>query len=216
MKPLDWNNPDGIAPVEEASDKIFTIPNLISFIRLLLAPVFMYLLLHDMDFPAALLFAIAAATDFVDGQIARRTNSVSKLGQLLDPAVDRILMICAVVGLLLVGRLPIWIVLLVLARDIVLLVGQVYLLQTRNVRVPVIFAGKIATTLLFVGLAGLLLNAPLLPGLGLVDTGWLPGLNFEPTSWGIWFVYAGLVVGVYTTIHYIIVGISKWIKAGNQ
>ena len=125
-------------------------------------------------------------------------------------------MICAVIGLLLVGRLPIWIVLLVLARDIVLLVGQVYLLQTRNVRVPVIFAGKIATTLLFVGLAGLLLNAPLLPGLGLIDTTWLPGLNFELTSWGIWFVYAGLVVGVYTTIHYIIVGISKWIKAGNQ
>ena len=216
MKPLDWNNPDGIAPVEEASDKVFTIPNLISFIRLLLAPVFMYLLLHGMDFPAALLFAIAAATDFVDGQIARRTNSVSKLGQLLDPAVDRILMICAVIGLLLVGRLPIWFVLLVLARDIVLLVGQVYLLQTRNVRVPVIFAGKIATTLLFVGLAGLLLNAPLLPGLGLIDTTWLPGLNFELTSWGIWFVYAGLVVGVYTTIHYIIVGISKWIKAGNQ
>lgn len=216
MKPLDWKDPDGVAPMDEASDRIFTIPNLISFIRLLLAPVFMYLLLHGEDFPAALLFAIAAATDFVDGQIARRTNSISKLGQLLDPAVDRILMICAVVGLLLVGRLPVWIVLLVLARDIVLLVGQVYLLQSRNVRVPVIYAGKIATTLLFVGLAGLLLNAPLLPGLGLIDTSWLPGLNFEPTSWGIWFVYAGLTVGIYTTAHYIIVGISKWIKAGSK
>ena len=216
MKPLDWNNPDGVAPADEASDKIFTIPNLISFIRLLLAPVFMYLLLHGNDFAAALLFAIAAATDFVDGQIARRTNSVSKLGQLLDPAVDRILMICAVIGLLLVGRLPVWIVILVLARDIVLLVGQAYLLQSRNVRVPVIFAGKIATTLLFVGLAGLLLNAPLFPGLGLVDVGWLPGFNSEPASWGIWFIYAGLIMGIYTTFHYIIVGIRKWLKAGSK
>ena len=216
MKPLDWKEPDGKAPVDEASDKVLTIPNLISLIRLLLAPVFMYLLLHGEDFASALLFAIAAGTDFVDGQIARRTNSVSKLGQLLDPAVDRIIMICAVIGLLLVGRLPIWVVLLVLIRDIVLLVGQVYLLQSRNVRVPVIYAGKIATTLLFIGIAGLLLNAPLFDGLGLIDTTWLPGLNFEKASWGIWFIYAGLVMGVYTTCHYVIVGVRQWIKAGND
>ena len=216
MKPLEWTDTDGTAPVDEASDRILTIPNLISLIRLLLAPVFMVLLMQGNDLAAAILFAVAAATDFVDGQIARRTNSVSKVGQLLDPAVDRIIMICAVVGLLLVGRLPVWIVLLVLARDIILLVGQVYLLQSRKVRVPVIYAGKIATTLLFVGLAGLLLNAPLIPGLGLVDFSWLPGFNSDPASWGIWFVYAGLVMGIYTTVHYIVVGVSKWIKAGSQ
>ena len=216
MKQSDWIEKDGRAPVDEASDKILTIPNLISVIRLLLAPVFMFLMLNGQDFPAALLFAIAAATDFVDGQIARRTNSVSKVGQLLDPAVDRIIMICAVIGLLMVGRMPIWIVLLILIRDVVLLAGQAYLLQSRKVRVPVIYAGKVATTLLFVGIAGLILNAPLLPGLGLIEVSWLPGFNSEPASWGIWFVYAGLVMGVYTTAHYIIVGALKWLKAGNE
>ena len=216
MKLSQWTETDGKAPIEEASDKILTIPNLISLIRLILAPVFVYLLLQGDDLAAAILFAVAASTDFVDGQIARRTNSVSKLGQLLDPAVDRIIMICAVVGLLIVDRLPAWIVILVLARDIVLLVGQVYLLQSRNVRVPVIYAGKVATTLLFVGLAGLLLNYPLMEGLNLVDVSWLPGFNGQPVSWGIWFIYAGLVMGIYTTAHYIIVGICKWIKAGND
>ena len=207
---------EGVQRNDAVTDRVLTVPNVISFVRLLMAPIALGLLLTGNDIAAALLFGISAATDFVDGQIARRTNSVSKLGQLLDPAVDRIIMICAVVGLLIVGRLPVWIVILVLARDVVLLAGQVYLLQSRKVRVPVIYAGKIATTLLFVGLAGLILNAPLIPGLGIVDVSWLPGLNSDPSSWGIWFIYAGLIIGVYTTAHYIIVGISSWIKAGDE
>ncbi|MEG2982417.1 MAG: CDP-alcohol phosphatidyltransferase family protein, partial [Raoultibacter sp.] len=84
-------------------DKIFTIPNVISMVRLCLVPVFLVLLMNGNDIAAALLFALAAGTDFLDGQIARRTNTVSKLGQLLDPAIDRILMIAGVGGLLLVG-----------------------------------------------------------------------------------------------------------------
>ncbi|MEG1097840.1 MAG: CDP-alcohol phosphatidyltransferase family protein, partial [Raoultibacter sp.] len=104
-------------------DKIFTIPNVISMVRLCLVPVFLVLLMNGNDIAAALLFALAAGTDFLDGQIARRTNTVSKLGQLLDPAIDRILMIAGVGGLLLVGRLPLWIVAVVLIRDLFLLVG---------------------------------------------------------------------------------------------
>ena len=93
---------------DEVSNRIFTVPNLISFIRLCLVPVFLVLLFNGYDLMATFLFALAAGTDWVDGQIARRTNTVSKLGQLLDPAVDRILMIAGVAGLFLVGRLPLW------------------------------------------------------------------------------------------------------------
>ena len=93
---------------EEVSNRIFTVPNLISAIRLCLVPVFLILLLNGYDLAAAFLFALAAGTDWIDGQIARRTNQVSKLGQLLDPAVDRILMIVGVAGLFIVGRLPLW------------------------------------------------------------------------------------------------------------
>ena len=197
----------------EASDKIFTIPNVISFVRLCMAPVFLVLLFNDNNIAAAVLFAIAAGTDFVDGQIARRTNSVSKLGQLLDPAVDRILMICAVVGLMVVKRLPVWIVAVVIIRDLALFAGQAFLLKKYNVRVAVVYAGKFATTFLFVGLAGLLLNLPLVPGLGVCDFGWLPGFNDAAASWGIWCVYIGLVIGACTTVYYVVRGAQGFLAA---
>ena len=162
---------------EEASDRIFTVPNIISLIRLCLVPIFLVLLFNGYDLMATFLFALAAGTDWVDGQIARRTHAVSRLGQLLDPAVDRILMIAGVAGLFLVGRLPLWIILVVLIRDLALLVGGAVLLKRYRVRVAVVYAGKVATTLLFVGFAGLLLNWPLLNGLGVVDAAWLPGLG---------------------------------------
>lgn len=184
-------------------DRVFTAANVISFVRLCMVPLFLVLLLQGHGIAATVVFALAASTDFLDGQVARRTHTVSRLGRLLDPAVDRLLMIAGVVGLLIVGRLPLWIVLLVLGRDLALLVGAAYCLRRWGARVDVIFAGKVCTTLLFVGFAGLLLNMPLLPGLGLVDASWLPGFGVQSVSWGIWFIYAGLVLGVATTAYYV-------------
>lgn len=191
---------------EKVLDTIFTVPNLISFIRLCMAPVYLLLLSRGENAAAAILFGIAASTDFVDGQIARRTHTVSKLGQLLDPAVDRVLMITAVFGLMLVGRLPVWIVVVVLLRDLLLLIGGAFLLQRYSVRVAVIYPGKFATTFLFVGFAGLLLNVPQVAGLGVCDIAWLPGLNSLTWSWGIWPVYAGLFLGAFTTTYYVVKG----------
>ncbi|WP_080797387.1 CDP-alcohol phosphatidyltransferase family protein [Arabiibacter massiliensis] len=193
----------------QASNRIFTVPNLISVIRLCLVPIFLVLLLNGYDLMATFLYALAAGTDWIDGQIARRTNAVSKLGQLLDPAVDRILMIAGVAGLFLVGRLPLWIIVVVLARDLLLLVGGAILIKLYRVRVAVVYPGKVATTLLFVGFAGLLLNWPLVQGLGLVDAAWLPGLNAGACSWGIWFVYAGLVLALLTTVYYCASALSQ-------
>ena len=194
---------------EEVSNRIFTVPNVISFIRLCLVPVFFVLLFNGFDLAATLLFAIAAGTDWVDGQIARRTHQVSRLGQLLDPAVDRILMISGVVGLFAVGRLPLWIILIVIARDLLLLGGGAYLLKRWHTRVAVIYPGKVATTLLFVGFAALLLNWPILQGLGMFDAAWLPGFSSEPYSWGIWFVYAGLLLALATTAYYVVAALIK-------
>lgn len=193
---------------EEVSNRIFTWPNLISFIRLCMVPTYLILLLDGHDFAATFLFALAASTDFLDGQIARRTHTVSRLGQVLDPAVDRILMIAGVAGLLLVGRLPLWIVLVVLLRDAFLLGGGAYLLSRWKKRVPVMYLGKVATTCLFVGFAGLLLNFPLIAGLGVCDAAWLPGFNGEVVSWGIWFVYLGLALALITTGIYVHRGVT--------
>ena len=198
---------------EAVTNRIFTIPNVLSFIRLCMVPVYMVLLLNGYDLLATFMFALAAGTDWIDGQLARRTNCVSKLGQLLDPAVDRILMSCGVIGLMLVGRLPIWIVVVVLGRDLMLLVGGAYLLKRYHERVAVIYPGKVATTFLFVGFAGLLLNMPLIGGLGWFEASWLPGFGSEACSWGIWFVYAGLLIGLFTTLYYVLAGYRKMQKA---
>ena len=186
------------------SDRILTLANVITSIRLCLAPIALGYLLFGNDIVATVLFSVTAATDFLDGQIARRTNTVTKLGQILDPAVDRVLMICGVVGLLAIGRLPAWIVILVLARDAFLLVGGSVLLRDHGIRIPVIYAGKFGTTFLFVGIAGTMLNMPLIAGLGICDFAWLPGFNHELCSWGIWFIYIGLCLGIFTTVYYIV------------
>ena len=192
--------------IEAVSNEIFTLPNFISFIRLCMIPAYFVLLLNGFDLLATLMFAIAASTDFLDGQIARRTHKVSRLGQMLDPTVDRLLMVFGVLGLLIVGRLPLWIIVVVILRDAYLLIGGAYLLFRWKQRVAVIYLGKFATTFLFVGFAGLLLNFPQISGLGVCDIAWLPGFNAESVSWGIWFVYIGLILALIATIIYTIKG----------
>lgn len=194
---------------DAAIDSIVTIPNLISLIRLCMAPLFLIFLFGGNDILAAVVFALASGTDFLDGQIARRTGTVSKLGQILDPAVDRVLMACAVLGLFLVGRLPLWLIIIVIVRDFGLVIAGAILLQRWHKRIPVIYPGKIATTLLFIGFAGLLLNAPLVPGLAIIPFSALPGFNAVSCSWGIWFVYAGLILGLLTALYYIVAGIKS-------
>lgn len=189
---------------EEVSSKILTVPNVISAIRLLLVPVYLWLLLSGHDVAALVLFAVAALTDCLDGQVARRTNQVSKLGKLLDPAVDTILMFTGVLGIVLVGRLPVWFAVLIFAREIFLLVGGAILLKRFAIQVPVIYPGKVATTLLFIGFAGMILNMPLIPGLGVANVGWLPGFDAGPCALWVWVIYVGLVLQIAVTVHYCI------------
>ena len=125
-------------------------------------------------------------------------------------------MISGVVGLLAVGRLPLWIVAVVLARDALLLFGGAFLLKRFHARVAVVYPGKVATTLLYIGFAGLLLNWPLVPGLGVLDAAWLPGWGADPCSWGIWFAYAGLVLSLATTAYYVRAGVGAMRLAGSQ
>ncbi|WP_241155932.1 MULTISPECIES: CDP-alcohol phosphatidyltransferase family protein [unclassified Adlercreutzia] len=201
-----------VATEEQVSNKIFTVPNVISFARLCLVPVYFFVLFAGYNIAATIIFAFAAATDFVDGQVARRTHSVSKLGKLLDPAVDTILMISGVVGAFAIGNLPLWIMVLIFARELFLLIGGSVLLSKFGISVAVIYPGKFATTFLFFGLAGLLLNTPLVPGLGLFSVSWLPGFGIEPVSWGIWCVYIGLALQIGVTVYYCIVA---WKKLNN-
>jgi CDP-diacylglycerol--glycerol-3-phosphate 3-phosphatidyltransferase len=127
-------------------DRLLTVPNLLSGIRLVLIPVFVYLLLvaHANGWAVAILM-FSGASDWADGKIARLLNQSSKLGELLDPAVDRLYMVTVPIALGLRGIVPWWIIAVLLARD-VLLAAELPLLRTRGLTaLPVLYVGKAAT-----------------------------------------------------------------------
>ncbi len=135
-----------------------TIPNLISLLRLLCVPIFVWLLLGaDKPLSAAILLAILGATDWVDGWIARKYDQGSAIGQVLDPVADRILLITAAVTLLIDGAVPLWIGALVLFREAVISVAVVGLAAAGARRIEVQWVGKAGTLGLMFALPGFLL-----------------------------------------------------------
>ena len=140
------------------SSRIVTIPNILSLLRLLLIPVFLVLLVLGHFGWALLLIAVSAITDFVDGYVARHFNQVSRLGQLLDPAVDRLFILSTLAGLGWVGVLPWWFVGVIVARDVLLLILGVVLANHRFGPLPVHHLGKAATFCLFWALPLLMLG----------------------------------------------------------
>lgn len=128
-----------------ASDRVWTVPNVISFLRLALVPVFAVLILTRQDVPAVAVLMVAGATDWIDGAIARRFNQISRLGQLLDPAADRLYILVTLVGLGSRGFVPWWLVAIIVGRD-VLLTALLPALRRHNLApLQVHVAGKAGT-----------------------------------------------------------------------
>jgi cardiolipin synthase len=143
-----------------AGDRVLTVPNVLSVIRLVLVPVFLYLLLvADATGWAVAILMFSGASDWADGKIARLfDNQSSRLGELLDPAVDRIYMVVVPVSLALAHVIPWWVVVLLLGRDVVL-AGTLPLLRSRGLSaLPVTYIGKAATFALMSGLPLVLLG----------------------------------------------------------
>jgi cardiolipin synthase len=106
------------------------LPNLITLARIALVPV-LILLLKDQDYAAALIvFVIAGVSDALDGYLAKRLNVQSRLGAILDPAADKLLLVSAYVMLTVLGHIPFWLVLVVVFRDLLIVGG--YLLYTSH------------------------------------------------------------------------------------
>jgi cardiolipin synthase (CMP-forming) len=143
----------------EASDRILTVPNLLSFARLLGVPLFLWLVLvPQADVAAFVVLAIAGATDWIDGYLARALNQRSKLGILLDPLADRLYIAATLIGLALRGLIPWWLVALLAARDLMLLALLPLLRKSGRVALPVTYIGKAATFCLLWGFPLLLLS----------------------------------------------------------
>jgi cardiolipin synthase len=140
--------------------RVLTIPNILSVIRLVLLPVFAWLLLARHAYgPAVAILIFSGASDWADGKIARLVaNQSSRLGELLDPLVDRIYMVAVPLVLALAGVVPWWLLAVLLGRDAAL-AATLPVLRTRGVTaLPVTYIGKAATFALMVGFPAILLG----------------------------------------------------------
>ncbi|MDD2817284.1 MAG: CDP-alcohol phosphatidyltransferase family protein [Candidatus Nanopelagicales bacterium] len=142
-----------------SSERVITVPNALSVVRLIGVPIFLWLILvPQADGWAFLVLAVAGVTDWLDGALARMLNQQSRLGALLDPAADRLYIAATIVGLALRSIIPWWIVAALVARD-VLLLGLIPLLRKHGMlTLPVTMLGKAATFCLLWGFPMLLLS----------------------------------------------------------
>jgi cardiolipin synthase len=128
------------------STRVLTVPNLISFCRILLIPLFVALIVdRDTTAVGLLLFAGVVATDWVDGTIARRTGQVSQLGKILDPVADRLAIAAGLIAFVVRGVFPWWAAAAILARDVVVLVVGTIAIARGRTQIEVRWIGKIAT-----------------------------------------------------------------------
>lgn len=155
---------------------------MLSALRLLMVPVFLVLLLNGEFVWSLIILAFASATDWLDGQIARRFNQITRLGQMLDPAADRLFIFATLIGLTINGNIPLWLAVIVVSRDLMLLAVYPVLANHGYGPLPVHFLGKAGTFALLYALP-LLLMADVWPASDFIVL---------PLAWG--FAYWGIVL----------------------
>ncbi len=192
---------------ENLPDRVWTLPNALSLLRLLGVPVFLWLLLGpEADGWAVAILMVSGFTDWLDGKLARWLDQSSKLGALLDPAADRLYIVSTLIALALRDIVPLWVVAALVGRDLVL--GAMLLVLRRYGYPPlqVHYLGKAATLLLLYAFPGLLLAA---------GTGWLATV-IEPFAWAftIWGTALYVVAGVFYAIQ--VVGIVRAERAAGR
>ena len=169
---------------------VFTIPNLLTMARALGIPVFLYLVLVQEEMGLAILtLVIAGATDYFDGKLARALNQESRLGELMDPAVDRLYIISVLVAMFATQVVPLWVLALIASRDLLL---GLLLLVMKSKKIPpfkVTYLGKAATFNLLYALPLLLLTDSTSGSIS--DAAYIFGWGFA--GWGIGlYLFTGL------------------------
>ncbi len=177
----------GLVSDEAASPRWVTIPNLVSVVRLLAVPAFLWLLLAE-DNPAAagILLLAVGVTDWVDGYLARVLDQVSEVGKFLDPLADRLAVAAALIGGWIAGVVPALLAGALLLREGLVALGALTLGVAARAKLPVRYLGKLATFLLYGAI----------PSFYLAAAGVAPGF-FEAAGW---------VAGVIGTVLYYVVG----------
>lgn len=144
---------------EVQTTRVVTIPNMLSLLRLLGVPVFLWLVLvARADGLAVLLLVVSGFTDYLDGVLARRWGQISRVGQLLDPVADRLYVISTVVALTIRDIVPLWFAVALISRDVLMVMLVPFLRQLGLRALPVHFLGKAGTFCLLYALPLLLLG----------------------------------------------------------
>jgi cardiolipin synthase len=190
---------------DDLSDRIWTLPNALSVLRLLGVPLFLWLLLGPhADGWAVVVLALSGVTDWADGKLARLLDQSSRLGALLDPAADRLYIVATLVALALREIVPLWLVLVLVGRELVL---GLMLLVLRHYGYPplqVHYLGKAATFLLLYAF----------PCLLLADADNAAADVFRPVAWAltIWGSVLYVLAGLFYVIQ--VVGLVRAERAG--
>jgi len=178
----------------EVSTRVWTLANVISVVRLMAIPVFLYLVIIDRLVVAFALLVVAVLTDFVDGMVARRMNQITKLGQFLDPFADRLFIAATVIALAIQDVVPWWFVVAVMLRDALLGVGGLWMSRYGHATLPVKWWGKVSTF-------GLLFVLPLFLLAAIVA-------HYGSTWWAEVLVMIAWPIAIAAVVLYWIVGFS--------
>lgn len=192
---------------------VFSIPNVITVLRLVLIPVFYWFLVFqsppagERNDIAFVLFFVTAGTDWLDGWLARSTGHVTTIGKIIDPLVDRLLIASALIGLYFTHQVRLLLVLILIGRDVYLLYGAWVLERHHAERIPVTMLGKTTTAVLMAGFSSVIWRFPLvpLPVLGTLDLGFTSVTMGGTRPLGIYIVYIGLLLSLTAAVQYTII-----------
>ena len=170
---------------EVRTDRILTVPNVITVVRLAMLPVFLWLLFAQEDrAKAAALLAVLGITDFLDGYIARHFNQVSDIGKILDPVADRLLFFVGVGGILIDGAVPMWFGIAVLVREALVAGATLTLAALGARRIDVTWFGKAYTLLLMIAFPLFLVSDSTVGWADTAETlAWMFGIPGLVLSW---------------------------------
>ena len=183
-----------VQETEVQTERVLTVPNVLSALRLVGVPVFLWLIFTERDGWAIALLAVSGITDYLDGVIARRFHQISRIGQLLDPAADRLYILATLVGLSYREVIPWWLLVVLVARDVYIACFLPALRRRGLDALPVHFLGKAATFNLLYAFPLLLLGE---------GTGWVHDLaHVLGWAFAVWGTALYWWAGVLYTVQF--------------
>jgi CDP-diacylglycerol--glycerol-3-phosphate 3-phosphatidyltransferase len=178
-------------PIRDENRRIINLPNAITVLRIGILPVLFLVLLEPgeaLSLVIAILFILAALTDLLDGYVARRYNIVTRIGKLLDPIADKIIMSAAMVLLIPIGRIPAWVVALMVMRDFAV-DGLRSMAAAEGHVIEASDLGKYKTFCQIIAVSALIIHYPI--------------YGIDPSTIGRAFIYVALVLSMWSGFDYL-------------